>query len=97
MSFSISYNQSSNFSTFQSVHLCTPGTPASLTLQVRCLSLYHAQLAYCVVQFLEKDATLTEQVGHSQTSTLALSPCHPVTLSPCHPVTPHGGPHPVTR
>jgi len=29
---------------------------------VRCLSLYHAQLAYCVVQFLEKDATLTEQV-----------------------------------
>ena len=34
----------------------------SLILQVRCLSLYHAQLAYCVVQFLEKDATLTEQV-----------------------------------
>ena len=30
--------------------------------QVRCLSLYLAQLAYCVVQFLEKDATLTEQV-----------------------------------
>ena len=29
---------------------------------MRCLSLYHAQLAYCVVQFLEKDATLTEQV-----------------------------------
>lgn len=26
------------------------------------LSLYHAQLAYCVVQFLEKDAALTEQV-----------------------------------
>ncbi|GIY61564.1 hypothetical protein CDAR_519722 [Caerostris darwini] len=26
------------------------------------LGLYHAQLAYCVVQFLEKDATLTEQV-----------------------------------
>ena len=26
------------------------------------MSLYHAQLAYCVVQFLEKDATLTEQV-----------------------------------
>ena len=35
---------------------------AILCLQVRCLSLYHAQLAYCVVQFLEKDATLTEQV-----------------------------------
>ncbi|XP_022091041.1 serine/threonine-protein phosphatase 2A 56 kDa regulatory subunit epsilon isoform-like isoform X2 [Acanthaster planci] len=30
--------------------------------KVKCLSLYHAQLAYCVVQFLEKDATLTEQV-----------------------------------
>ncbi|CAG0882975.1 unnamed protein product [Cyprideis torosa] len=30
--------------------------------KVRCLSLYHAQLAYCVVQFLEKDPTLTEQV-----------------------------------
>jgi serine/threonine-protein phosphatase 2A regulatory subunit B' len=26
------------------------------------LALYHAQLAYCVVQFLEKDATLTEPV-----------------------------------
>lgn len=26
------------------------------------LSLYHAQLAYCVVQFLEKDASLTEPV-----------------------------------
>lgn len=30
--------------------------------KVKCLSLYHAQLAYCVVQFLEKDPTLTEQV-----------------------------------
>nr|QWX95809.1 PP2A phosphatase regulatory subunit [Strongyloides stercoralis] len=28
----------------------------------RCLSLYHAQLAYCVVQFIEKDASLTPQV-----------------------------------
>lgn len=28
----------------------------------KCLGLYHPQLAYCVVQFLEKDATLTEQV-----------------------------------
>ena len=26
------------------------------------MSLYHAQLAYCVVQFLEKDPTLTEPV-----------------------------------
>ena len=30
--------------------------------KVKCLSLYHAQLAYCVVQFLEKDSTLTEPV-----------------------------------
>jgi len=30
--------------------------------KVRCLSLYHAQLAYCVVQFLDKDPTLTEPV-----------------------------------
>jgi len=30
--------------------------------KVRCLALYHAQLAYCVVQFLEKDAALTEPV-----------------------------------
>lgn len=30
--------------------------------KVKCLSMYHAQLAYCVVQFLEKDATLTEPV-----------------------------------
>ncbi|GMR56480.1 hypothetical protein PMAYCL1PPCAC_26675 [Pristionchus mayeri] len=28
----------------------------------RCLSMYHAQLAYCVVQFIEKDSTLTPQV-----------------------------------
>ncbi|BFZ07489.1 hypothetical protein BsWGS_10528 [Bradybaena similaris] len=28
----------------------------------RSLSLYHAQLAYCVVQFLEKDSSLTEDV-----------------------------------
>uniref|UniRef100_A0A672F8W6 Serine/threonine protein phosphatase 2A regulatory subunit n=1 Tax=Salarias fasciatus TaxID=181472 RepID=A0A672F8W6_SALFA len=29
---------------------------------VRSLSLFHAQLAYCIVQFLEKDPTLTEPV-----------------------------------
>lgn len=28
----------------------------------KCLGLYHAQLAYCVVQFLEKDSSLTEHV-----------------------------------
>lgn len=30
--------------------------------KVKCLSLYHAQLAYCIVQFLEKDPFLTEPV-----------------------------------
>lgn len=30
--------------------------------KVRSLSTYHPQLAYCVVQFLEKDAGLTEEV-----------------------------------
>ncbi|KAI5958207.1 RTS1 [Candida theae] len=30
--------------------------------KVKCLSLYHPQLAYCIVQFLEKDPTLTEDV-----------------------------------
>ncbi|KAG7813693.1 hypothetical protein KL921_001239 [Ogataea angusta] len=28
----------------------------------RCLSLYHPQLAYCILQFLEKDFSLTEEV-----------------------------------
>uniref|UniRef100_A0A914HGY5 Serine/threonine protein phosphatase 2A regulatory subunit n=1 Tax=Globodera rostochiensis TaxID=31243 RepID=A0A914HGY5_GLORO len=31
----------------------------------RCLNLYHAQLAYCVVQFIEKDSSLTPQVFDS--------------------------------
>jgi serine/threonine-protein phosphatase 2A regulatory subunit B' len=31
--------------------------------KVKSLSVYHPQLAYCVVQFLEKDASLTEQVS----------------------------------
>lgn len=30
--------------------------------KVRSLNLYHTQLAYCVVQFLEKDTSLTEEV-----------------------------------
>lgn len=30
--------------------------------KARSLTLYHPQLAYCVVQFLEKDPTLTEEV-----------------------------------
>uniref|UniRef100_A0A8C2GY52 Serine/threonine protein phosphatase 2A regulatory subunit n=1 Tax=Cyprinus carpio TaxID=7962 RepID=A0A8C2GY52_CYPCA len=32
--------------------------------KVKSLSVYHPQLAYCVVQFLEKDSTLTEPVRH---------------------------------
>ena len=30
--------------------------------KVRCLSLYHPQLAYCIVQYLEKEPLLTEEV-----------------------------------
>ena len=30
--------------------------------KVRSLGVYHPQLAYCIVQFLEKDPTLTKQV-----------------------------------
>ena len=33
--------------------------------KVKSLSMYHPQLAYCIVQFLEKDAALTEEVRHS--------------------------------
>lgn len=31
--------------------------------KVKSLSMYHPQLAYCIVQFLEKDSALTEEVG----------------------------------
>lgn len=31
--------------------------------KVHCLSVYHPQLAYCVVQYLEKDPTLTYDVS----------------------------------
>jgi hypothetical protein len=30
--------------------------------KAKSLSMYHPQLAYCIVQFLEKDAALTEEV-----------------------------------
>lgn len=33
--------------------------------KVKSLSMYHPQLAYCIVQFLEKDAALTEEVRFS--------------------------------
>jgi len=29
----------------------------------KCLVMYHPQLAYCIVQFLEKDPGLTEEVS----------------------------------
>ena len=35
--------------------------------KVKSLSMYHPQLAYCIVQFLEKDANLTEEVSTSLT------------------------------
>lgn len=34
--------------------------------KVKSLSMYHPQLAYCIVQFLEKDSTLTEDVSRSR-------------------------------
>lgn len=33
--------------------------------KVKSLSMYHPQLAYCIVQFLEKDSTLTDEVSDS--------------------------------
>jgi serine/threonine-protein phosphatase 2A regulatory subunit B' len=38
--------------------------------KVKSLSMYHPQLAYCIVQFLEKDAALTEEVSHNFTHIL---------------------------
>lgn len=38
--------------------------------KVKSLSMYHPQLAYCIVQFLEKDSTLTEDVRISKLSLL---------------------------
>jgi hypothetical protein len=32
--------------------------------KVKTLSVYHPQLAYCIVQFLEKDPSLTQPVGN---------------------------------
>lgn len=42
--------------------------------KVKSLSLYHPQLAYCVVQFLEKDPALTEPVCGCATERAAVSP-----------------------
>jgi serine/threonine-protein phosphatase 2A regulatory subunit B' len=35
--------------------------------KVKSLSMYHPQLAYCIVQFLEKDSALTEEVVRAST------------------------------
>ena len=53
--------------------------------KVKSLSCYHPQLAYCVVQFLEKDPTLTEPVSALQSPFCALSCFHlfsPLSLPP---------------
>jgi serine/threonine-protein phosphatase 2A regulatory subunit B' len=34
--------------------------------KVKSLSMYHPQLAYCIVQFLEKDAALTQEASLSR-------------------------------
>lgn len=36
--------------------------------KVKSLSMYHPQLAYCIVQFLEKDSSLTEEVSRPSSS-----------------------------
>lgn len=41
--------------------------------KVKSLTLYHPQLAYCVVQFLEKDPGLTEEVLFSTSFPSALT------------------------
>ena len=41
--------------------------------KVRSLSVYHPQLAYCVVQFLEKDPSLTEPVIMSLLRSLSIT------------------------
>jgi serine/threonine-protein phosphatase 2A regulatory subunit B' len=51
--------------------------------KVKSLSMYHPQLAYCIVQFLEKDAALTEEVSQSSM---------PITTL----LTNSGGPWPIT-
>eukprot|EP00069_Balaena_mysticetus_P006007 bmy_18309T0 len=43
--------------------------------KVKSLSVYHPQLAYCVVQFLEKDSTLTEPRGHLNEETEDVTLC----------------------
>lgn len=44
--------------------------------KVKSLSMYHPQLAYCIVQFLEKDAALTEEVSSTSVLLLHLTSTH---------------------
>ena len=41
--------------------------------KVKSLSMYHPQLAYCIVQFLEKDAALTEEVVRTMKNRLDIA------------------------
>ena len=63
-----------------------------MCVQVRSLSCYHPQLAYCVVQFLEKDPSLTESVSNFYTPTHQYSHTTPI-----HPYTQTLIPHTATQ
>lgn len=45
--------------------------------KVKSLSMYHPQLAYCIVQFLEKDSSLTEDVSCAPFFFFLTSGCSP--------------------
>ena len=53
--------------------------------KVKSLSMYHPQLAYCIVQFLEKDAALTEEVSlHKHTlREIDMADCRRLSLDYC--------------
>ena len=53
--------------------------------KVKSLSVYHPQLAYCVVQFLEKDPSLTEQVRNVISRLLSSEPVFGLVLSKYRP------------
>jgi serine/threonine-protein phosphatase 2A regulatory subunit B' len=46
--------------------------------KVKSLSMYHPQLAYCIVQFLEKDSALTEEVSLAPEAQLMANRCQVV-------------------
>ena len=51
--------------------------------KVRSLGVYHPQLAYCIVQFLEKDPTLTKQVTAESCCLCFFLTVHFCKHSPC--------------